>query len=88
MSSPQARIVVWDEATTQQVEDVELSIKPVVSDGGDKIVFYLSQTEDVLVPQEWVGKKLFIEVAPSVVTGSGMLSEVERVARKLGMAVA
>ncbi len=88
-----ARIVVWDPDTAESIEEVELQIHPTLRDGvNDAIVFYLSQgspvaPDDLVVPQEWVGRKLFIEVNPSAVTHTPMLSAVEQAAKKLGVRV-
>ncbi len=88
MSNPAARLVVWDEPTGTTVDEIDLTLQAAVSDSGESVVVYATgPSRDIAVPEAWVGKLLYLEVSPKVVTANEMTVALTDLALRMGVPV-
>ncbi len=88
MSSPAARLIVWDVDTGESVDEIGLTLQASLADGqGTVVVYATGNSHDIEVPEAWVGKRLFIEVSPKAVTSDPMTMALADLAIRMGVPV-
>jgi len=85
-----ARLVVWNPATGNEVGSIDLRVKPVISgdDQHAQILVGLDPVEGApFIPERWVGMDYTIEVSPKAVTSDRLTAEIVDLARRMGVQV-
>lgn len=90
MTLTDARLVVWNPSTGNEVGSIELRVKPVIS--GDEphtqVLVGLDPVEgSPFIREEWLGMDYTIEVSPKAVTSDRLTSEIVDLARRMGVQV-
>jgi len=83
-----ARLVIWDRSSGEEVDSVELRVKPVISGDDDRVFLALDPTEgSSSIPERWAGMAFSVEVSPRAVTSDRLTSEIVDLARRMGAQV-
>lgn len=85
MSSPDARLIVWDPDDGNAIQAIDLFARPVLSDDNQAAVIALETRHGH--DAEWGNVKFLIEVSPKSVTRDQMMHEVAELARSMGVQV-
>ena len=83
-----ARLVIWNPSTGNEIGSVELRVKPVISGDDAQVLLSLDPVEgSPFIPERWVGMDFTIELSPKAVTSDHLTNAIVDLARQVGVQV-
>ena len=84
----EARLVIWNPATGNEIGSVELRVTPVISGDDAQVLLSLDPVEgSPFIPERWVGMDFTIELSPKAVTSDHLTNAIVDLARQVGVQV-
>ena len=84
----EARLVIWNPTSGNEIGSVELRVKPVVGGDSEQVLLSLDPVEgSPFIPERWVGMDFTIELSPKAVTSDHLTNAIVDLARQVGVQV-